>query len=79
MPEVAPQGVAVDDDAVLVALARDPVAEILAIGMALGTEIGDDHRHLLQQALEFIRQGVDGVGDQGFEFVRLRLIHCRPS
>ena len=79
MPEVPLERVAVDDDAVLVTLARDPVAEILAIGMALGAEIGDNYRHLLQQALEFTRQSVDGVGDQGFEFVRLRLIHCRPK
>lgn len=77
--EVPHQGVAVDHDPVFVAFARDPVAEVLAVGAAFEAEIGDHHRHLLQQALELVGQGVDGVRDQGLEVVRLGLIHWRPK
>ena len=77
MPEVPFERVAVDDDPVLVAFRRDPVAEILTVGIAFEAEIGDHHRYPLQQPPEFVGQGVDGVGNQGFEFIRLGLIHCR--
>jgi hypothetical protein len=73
--EVPLEGVAVDDDPVLVAFRRHPVAKILAIGVALMAEVRDHDRHPLEDALEFLRQGVDRVGDQGFEAVRLGLIH----
>ena len=46
--EVPLERVAVDDDPVLEALAGDPVAEVLAVGVALAAEVGDDHRHALQ-------------------------------
>ena len=74
--EVAFERVAVDHDPVLEAIPRDAVAEVLAVGAALRAELGDDDRHALQHPLEFLRQGVDRVGDQGFELVRWGLIHC---
>lgn len=74
--EVTFERVAVDHDSVLVAFRRDPVAEVLAVGMALGAEIGDDHRNLFQHPLEFLREGVNRVGDKGFELIGLGLIHC---
>jgi predicted transcriptional regulator len=76
--EVALERVAVDHDSILVAIRRHPVAEVLAVGVALEPEIGDDDRHLLEDALELLGQGVDRVGDQDFEGIRLGLIHC-PS
>lgn len=76
MPEVAFEGVAVDHDPVLVAVSGDPVAEVLAVGLAFEAEVGDDHRHPLQQTLEFHGKSVDRVSDQSLEAVRLRLIHC---
>jgi len=45
----------------------------------LGAEVGDDHRHPLQHLLELLREGVDRIGHEGFEAVRLRLIHCRTT
>jgi hypothetical protein len=77
--EVTFERVAVDDDPVLVAFGRDPVAEVFAVGMAFGTEIGDDHRDPLQDSLEFLGKRVDRVGHEGFEAVRLSLIHCRTT
>ena len=44
--EVALEGVAVDHDPVLVAFAGDAVAEVLAVGVVLGAEVGDDDRDL---------------------------------
>lgn len=74
MAEVAFEGVAVDDDPVFVAVAGDAVAEVLAVGALLAAELGDDDRHRLQQPLEFFRQGVDRVGDQGFELVHMESV-----
>jgi hypothetical protein len=78
MTEIALEGVAVDDDPVLVPFRRDSVAEVLAVGAALEAAVGDHHRHPLQNLLELLRQGVDRVRDEGFECIRLGLIHCRP-
>ena len=77
--EVPLERVAVDHDPVLVAFGGDPVAEVLAVGVPLGAEVGDDHRHPLQQPLELLREGVDRVGHEGLEAVRLGLIHCRTT
>src|SRR5262249_47863849 len=71
--EVAFERVAVDHDPVLPAFAGDPVAEVLAVCPLLGAELGYDHRHRLQQPLEFLGQGVDRVGDERFERVEVRL------
>jgi hypothetical protein len=77
VPEVAFEGVAIDHDPVLVALAGDPVAEVVAVGVVLGAEVGDDHRDPFQDLLELLRQGVDRVGDKGLEPIRLRLVRHR--
>ena len=77
--EVPFERVAVDHDPILIAFGCDPVAEILAIGVTFEAEIGDDHGDPLEQTLELLRQGIDRVRDQGFELVRLRLIHSRPK
>jgi hypothetical protein len=77
--EIAFERVAVDDDSVLVAFRRHAVAEVLAVGMALGAEIGDDDRHPSEEALEFLGKGVDRVRHEVLEAVRLRLIHRRTT
>jgi hypothetical protein len=69
--EIAFERVPVDDDPVLVLLARDPVAEVLAICAYLGPEIGHHHRHPGQHLLEFVRQPVDRIDDQRLELVKL--------
>lgn len=74
--EVAFERVAVDHDPVLVAFRRHPVAKVLAVGVALGAELGDNYRHLFQHPLEFLWQRIDRIGDEGFEIIRLGLIHC---
>jgi hypothetical protein len=74
--EVTLEGVSVDHDPILVPFRRNAVAEVLAVGMAFGSEIGDDHRHPLQDPLEFLRKGVDRIGDERFECIRVGLIHC---
>lgn len=76
MAEVTFERVAIDHDPILESLRRDAVAEVLAIGTPLETEVGDDHRHPLQHALEFLGKRVDRVGDQRFETIWLHLIHC---
>ena len=73
--EVAFQGVLVDDDPVFEVLAADAVAEVLAVGVVRGAEVGDDHGDAPEDRLEFLGQGVDGVGHQRLELVRLGLIH----
>ena len=55
--EVPFQGVAVDDDPVLVAFAGDAVAVVLAVGVVLGTEVGDDDRDALRAAPGTARAG----------------------
>ena len=79
MAEVALERVAVDHDPVLPALPRDAVAEVLAVGALLGAELGDDHGDRLQHSLEFLRQGVDRVGDQLRERVGLRFRAASPN
>ena len=74
--EVAFQGVAVDHDPVLVAFRRDPVAEVLAVGVAIAAKVADHHGHPLQHPLEFLGKPVDRIRDEGFERIRLGLIHC---
>jgi len=75
--EIAFEGVAVDHDPVLVAIAGDAVAEVMAVGMVLGSELGDDHGHRFEDALELLRQSIDRVGDESFEFVwRRRVVHA---
>lgn len=76
MAEVPFEGVAIDHDPVLVAFRGNAVAEVLAVGVALGAEVGDDDGDPLQGALEFLRQGVDRVGDKRLESIRVGLIHC---
>lgn len=66
--EVPGQGVPVDDDPVLVVVSGDPVAVIHAVGVVLLTELGDDHRDLLDRRAELVGQIVDGVGDHRLEF-----------
>lgn len=73
--EVPFEGVAVDDDPVLVAVVGDAVAEVLAIGVLLGAELGDHDRHLFEHPLELLRQGVDRVRHEGFELVHLESVH----
>lgn len=73
--EVPFEGVAVDDDPVFVAIAGNPVAEVLAVGAVLGPQVRDDDRHRFQDPLEFLRQGVDRVGHQRFELVHLESVH----
>jgi hypothetical protein len=77
--EVAFEGVAVDRDPILVAFGGNAIAEVLAVGLPFGTEIGDNDRYPLQQPLEVLGKGVNRVGHQSFEAVRLVLIHCRPT
>ena len=71
--EVAFERVAVDHDPVLPAFPGDPVAEVLAVGVPLAAELGNDHRHRLQHAAEFLREGVDRVGDERFEGIKVGL------
>jgi hypothetical protein len=76
--EVALERVAIDDDPVLEALVRNPVSEVLAVCMHLGSEIGDHDRHFCQHLLKFIRQAIDRVSDQRFELIELIQIgHCQ--
>jgi hypothetical protein len=72
MAEVTLQRVTVNDDPVLVAFARDTVSEVLAICMHLVSEIGHHDRDIRQYFLEFSRQPIDCVNDQGLELVELR-------
>jgi hypothetical protein len=74
MAKVALQSVTVDDDPILIAFARDTVSEVLAVCMYLVPEIGYHHRDLRQYLLEFSRQPIDRVDDQGLELVELRSI-----
>ena len=74
MAEVAFEGVAVDHDPVFVAFGGDSVAEVLAVGVALGAEVGDDDGDALEHPLEFLGQGVDRVGDKRLELVQLGLL-----
>ncbi len=74
MAEVAFERVAVDHDAVLEAVTSDAVTEILAVGPVLAAQLGDDHGDRLQQALEFLRQGIDRVRHQGFELIHLESV-----
>ena len=69
--EVALQRVAVDDDPVLIAFASQTVSEVVTVRMRLGTEIGDHHRDVRQNLLEFVGQPVDRIDDQRFELVEL--------
>ena len=72
--EVTFEGVAVDDDPVLVAFTGDPVAVIHPVGVVLRPEIGDDHRDALQHFLELLRQSVDRVDDEGLELIEVRSV-----
>ncbi len=76
MAEVTFQGVAIDHDPVLVAIGGDAVAGVLAVGVALGTQIRDDYRNPLQNPLEFLRQAIDRISDERLEGIRVGLIHC---
>lgn len=72
--EIAFEGVAIDHDPVFHPLEGDAVAEVMPVGVVLLAELGDDHRHPLQQPLEFLRQRVDRVRDQLFEIVGRHLL-----
>lgn len=76
MAEVPLERVAVDHDPVLPPFPGEAIAEVLPIGVALGTQFGDDNRHLFQDPLKFSRKGVDRIGDKRLELIRLGLIHC---
>jgi hypothetical protein len=65
------QGVAIDDDSILVAFARDTISEVLAISMHVGTEIGDHDRDVCQHLLEFIGQAVNRIDDHRFELMKI--------
>lgn len=72
MAEVTLQGVAIDDDSILVAFARDTVSKVLAVSVYVGTEIGDHDRDVREYLLELVGQPINRIGDQGFELVELR-------
>jgi hypothetical protein len=74
MAEITLQHVTVDDDPILIAFARDTVSEVLAVCMYLISEIGYHDRDVRQYLLEFSRQPIDCVDDQGLELVELRSI-----
>ncbi len=76
--EVALQRVAIDDDPVLIAFARDAVAGVLTVRMDLGSEVGHHHGDLRQHLLEFVRQPVDRVGDQRLELIEVRRFGHAP-
>lgn len=67
--EVTLQRVTVDDDPILMVVARDTVPEVLAVRMRLIPEIGYHDRNLRQDLLEFNRQPIDCIDDHGFELV----------
>lgn len=52
--KVTLQRVAIDDDPVLIAFARDAIPEVLAVGVLLGSEIGDYDRNVRQHLLELV-------------------------
>ncbi len=72
--EVPLKRVAIDDDPVLVAFSRNPVSEVLAVGMHLLAAIGNHDGDLRQHLLEFIRQPIDRIDDQRLELVEVRRI-----
>ena len=72
MAEVTLQRVTVDDDPVLIAFARDTVSEVLPVCMYLVSEIRYHDRDVRQYLLEFSRQSIDCVDDQGLKLVELR-------
>ncbi len=74
--EVAFEGVAVDHDPVLIAFGCQSIAGVLAVGIPLGAEIGDDNGDTLDDPLEFLRQAIDRIGDERLEGIRVGLIHC---
>lgn len=64
MAKVTLQGVAINDDSILVALARDTISEVLAICMCLGPEIGDHNRDFRHNLLKLVRQPINGIDDK---------------
>lgn len=72
MAEVTLQRVTVDDDSILVAFTCDAVSEVLAVCMHLISQVGYHDRDVRQYLLEFNRQPIDRVDDQGLELVELR-------
>ncbi len=79
MPEVAFQRVPVDDDPILIAIVRQPVAEVLAVGMDLGPKVGDDNGNPCKYLLELPRQTIDRVSDQRLELLWLAGIGHPPK
>lgn len=71
MAKVTLQGVAIDDDSILVTLARDPISEVLAICMCLGPEIGDHNGNFRQYLLEFVGQPINRIGNHRFELTEI--------
>lgn len=69
MAEVAFEGVAVDHYPVLVHFAGDAVSEVLAVGVRLGPQLGDDDGNLLELRLELVGEAIDRVGDHRLEVV----------
>ncbi len=69
--EVAFQRVAIDDDPVLIAFARDAIPEVLAIRVLPRSKIGDDHSDAGQHFLKFLREPIDRIDDKRLEIVEL--------
>src|SRR3954451_21092236 len=65
--EVAQQGVAEDDDAVGVVVARDRVALVHAVGPVAAPLVGDDHGDVLERAQQQVGQVVERLADQLLE------------
>jgi hypothetical protein len=75
MAKVTLQSVAIDDDSILVAFARDTISEVLAICMCLGPEIGDHDRDFRQYLLEFAGQPIDRIDNHRFELIESGVGH----
>src|SRR3954449_755714 len=67
VPEVAQQGVAEDDDAVGVVVARDRVALVHAVGAVAAPLVGEDHGDVLERAQQQVGQVVERLADQLLE------------
>lgn len=74
MAEVTHQRVTVDDDPVLIVFARETISDVLAVCMYFVSEIGYHDRDVRQYLLEFSRQSIDCIDNQGLELVELRSI-----
>ena len=67
VPEVAQQGVAEDDDPVVVVVAGDGVALVEAVGALLAALVGDHDRHAIERLAQDVREVVQRVLDELLE------------